>query len=89
MPNAHERSVFMSRENSTYDVETIIKAIDLIKVANQLYHDGMEYVQIGIHFDDYDDEHNGELRIFAVPSSDSSEVKKYPPIPPSSLCYFQ
>ena len=79
----------MSRENSSYDAVTFVKAIDLIKIANQLYHDGMEYVQVGIHFDDYDDDRDGELRICAVPSSDSSDVKKYPPIPPSSLCYFE
>lgn len=79
----------MSRTGDTYDAVTFIKAIDLIKVADQIFKDGMEYVQIDIHFDDRDDDRDGEIRISAVPSLNSSDVKKYPVIPPSSLCYFR
>ena len=79
----------MSRTGSTYDSVTFIKAIDLIKIADQIFKDGMQYVQLDIHFDDYDQDHDGEVRISAVPEYNSSDVKKYPVIPPSSLCYFQ
>ncbi len=79
----------MSRANETYDAITFVKAIDLIKVADQIFKDGMKYVQIDIHFDDYDDDRDGEIRISAVPSIDSSDVKKYPVISPSHLCYFE
>lgn len=79
----------MSRANETCDAITFVKAMDLIKVADQIFKDGMKYVQIDIHFDDYDDDRDGEVRISAVPSIDSSDVKEYPVISPSRLCYFE
>lgn len=79
----------MSRANDTFDAVTFVKAIDLIKIADQMLQDGMQYAQISIHFDDYDDDRDGEVRISAVPAIDSSQVKKYPPISPSSLHYFR
>ena len=80
----------MALSRSPYDdAITHIKAIDLIKIANQLYNDHMEYVQLSIHFDDYDEDRDGEVRISAVPALDSSDVKKYSPISPAPLCYFE
>ena len=59
--------------------ETYIKAIDLIKIADQMLKDDMKYVKIIIH-DSYDDDVDGRVDLLAIPSPDSNEVKKYPSI---------
>ena len=70
---------FDSRE--AFIFETTIRAIDLIKIANQLYQDKMQYVKLGIDYSN-DIEKNGSVQIYAIPSATSEDVKKYPVIEP-------
>lgn len=78
----------MALSKPTHSCGTIVKATDLIKVVNQIFEDRMQYVQVTICYNDFDENSDGELRISAVPSATSSDVKKYPAISPSSLGYF-
>lgn len=62
--------------------ESYIRAIDLIKIANQMFDDKMQYVKITIHHseNEYDDDVDGRVDLIAIPTPDSEDVKKYPPI---------
>lgn len=63
-----------------YEASTAcIRAIDLIKIANQLLNDNMQYAQISIVYSSNDDE-NGSVLIDAIDSIDPSETVHYPPI---------
>lgn len=68
--NPHESFVF----------ETTIRAMDLIKVANQLFQDKMQYVKLSIDYCN-DEDLDGSIRIYAIPTAISEDVKKYPRIP--------
>lgn len=70
---------FDSRESFIFG--TTIRAIDLIKIANQLYQDKMQYVKLCIDYSD-DIEKNGGVQLYAIPSATSEDVKKYPAIDP-------
>ena len=54
-----------------------IKAMDLIKLANQIYHDNMQYVKISVHFPS-SDEGDEFVKLSAIPTSISDDVKEYP-----------
>ena len=56
-----------------------IKAIDLIKIANQIYQDQMQYVKVSVHFP-YDEDGDEIVKISAIPSPTSEDVKLYPEI---------
>ncbi len=55
-----------------------IRAIDLIKIANQMFESKMQYVQIRVTHNEYGDDHDGTVRISAVPTFDSDDVVIYP-----------
>lgn len=64
--------------DGTISCSSCVHAIDLIKVANQIFQDKMQYVNIEVFFSDREDM-NGQIKISAIPSamSDDSDVKRY------------
>lgn len=68
---------FDPRESYTF--ETCVRAIDLIKVANELFKDNMQYAKLSITYCENED-HNGDLTIYAIPTASSDDVKAYPTI---------
>ncbi len=62
-------------------VSTCIRAMDLIKIANQIYNDGMKYVEISINLDESDEDLSFAVRLSGAKEHDSEEVKQYPVIP--------
>lgn len=67
----------MGRSRKIKSYVTFVRALDLIKIANQLYNDKMEFARIAITFSD-DDEIDGSVQIHAIPAIDSVDVKEYP-----------
>ena len=57
-----------------------IRAIDLIRIANRMMKENMQYAQIRVIFDESTDDYDGLVRISAVPSADSEDVTIYPEI---------
>ena len=55
-----------------------IRAIDLIKIANQMFQDNMRYAQIRVTFKEYCHDYDGLVRISAISSPDSDDVTIYP-----------
>lgn len=66
--------------NNSYSCSACIRAIDLIKIANQIFNDKMEYVQIKVTFDANDEDHGESIKIYAIPNIDSDDIKVYPQI---------
>ena len=77
----------MKRITKYESTSTCIRAIDLIKIANQLYNDKMEFVHIAIT-NSNDEDLDGSVQIHAIPSIDSTSVKEYPRINRHSLADF-
>lgn len=79
--------MYTKHPDGSIECSTCIKAIDLIKLANQIYHDNMQYVKISVLFPGSDD--GDELvNFFAISSPTSDDVKKYPSIVGNSLIDF-
>lgn len=57
-----------------------IRAIDLIKIANQMFNDNMQYAQVRVTFNENCDDYDGLVRISAIPSPSSDDVTIYPDI---------
>lgn len=74
----------MSQHGDTVVLSTWVRAIDLIKIADQLYRDNMQYVQIAVKFCE-NDNFDGDVRICAIPTASSDDVKEYPVIKPNSM----
>lgn len=61
------------------ETSTCIRAIDLIRIANQILNDNMQFVQIFI-VDSSNEDENGSVLIDAIPDIDSEDEKHYPAI---------
>lgn len=57
-----------------------IRALDLIRIADRMMKDGMQYAQVKVIFDEHRDDRDGLVRISAIPSADSNDVTIYPEI---------
>lgn len=57
-----------------------VSAIELIRIADQMLKDNMQYAQIRVVFDDNRSDCDGIVRISAIPSATSDDVKIYPEI---------
>lgn len=79
--------MYTKHPDGSVSCSTCIKAIDLIKIANQIYHDNMQYVEISVSFPL---ESNGDevVKISAIPSPTSDDVKIYPEIVGNSAIDF-
>ena len=63
---------------------TCIGAADLVKIANQVFNDKMQFVQLSIINSSREDE-DGNVLIDALPSIDSDDPVHYPEITSFSL----
>lgn len=77
----------MSSHNIYQSTVTCVRATDLIKIANQLYNDKMEYVRLSINSSRNEDL-DGSIQIHAIPSATSEDVKEYPLIKSNSIVDF-
>lgn len=55
-----------------------IRAIDLIKIANQMFTDNMQYAQIRVTHNEYGEDFDGIVKISAIPNASSDDVSVYP-----------
>lgn len=69
--------MFTKYADGSVECSACIKAIDLIKIANQIYQDKMQYVKVSVHFP-YDESGDEFVRMSAISSPTSDDVKKYP-----------
>ena len=65
-------------------VSSWVRAIDLIKIANQLFEDKMQYAQISVKFCE-NENFDGDVRICAISSPTSEDIKVYPVLKQNSL----
>lgn len=65
---------------------TIVRAADLIKIANQIYNDKKKYVNISI-LGGFDEDTQGNVCISAASELDFSDKKKYSEISSFSMAY--
>lgn len=71
--------MFTEYPDGTLACSSVIRAIDLIKIANQIFKDNMQYVCISVASSE-DEDQDGLVEISAIPSALSDDVKKYEPI---------
>lgn len=57
-----------------------VRAIDLIRIADRMMKENMQYAQIRVIFDENCDDYDGLVKISAIPSADSDDVTIYPDI---------
>lgn len=70
-----------------YDwTSTVVRAADLIKIADQIRNDQKKYVSIAI-CGGYDEDTEGNVRFSAASELDFSDKKKYPEISCFTMAY--
>lgn len=57
-----------------------IRAMDLIRIADRMLKENMQYAQVRVIFDENHDDYDGLVRISAIPTADSDDVTIYPEI---------
>ena len=57
-----------------------IRAMDLIRIADRMLKENMQYAQVRVIFDKNRDDYDGLVKISAIPSVDSDDVTVYPDI---------
>lgn len=57
-----------------------IRAIDLIRIADRMMKENMQFAQITVIDDEYSDDYDGLVKISAIPSAGSDDVTIYPNI---------
>lgn len=72
------------KEEYHYLHSTCIRAMDLIRIANQMLNSNMQYAMIAV-VESSDEDIHGSVRIAAIPSIDSDKVTQYPTIPSFTL----
>ena len=68
--------MFTKYPDGTWACSSVIRATDLIKIANQIFKDNMQYVHISVKSSEYEGQ-EGLGEISAIPSASSDDVKKY------------
>ena len=63
--------------SESFTFESCVRVMDLVKVVNQLYQDQMQYAKLSFSYCE-DEDHYGEVKIYAIPSATSDDVKQYP-----------
>lgn len=79
------RSLF---SDSHLELSTVVRATDLIKIVNQIYMDKMACVRLTIVSSDKNEDLDGTLKIAALPSLVSDEMKEYSDISGMSTIDF-
>lgn len=72
--------MFTKHSDGSISCAACVRAIDLIRIADQMMKENMKYTQVRVFFDDNRDDYDGLIKISAIPSSDSDDVKIYPPL---------
>lgn len=57
-----------------------IRAMDLIRIADRMLKENMQYAQVRVIFDEFAPDYDGLVRISAIPSPNSDDVTIYPEI---------
>lgn len=57
-----------------------IRAMDLIRIADRMLKENMQYAQVRVIFDEFARDYDGLVKISAIPSPDSGDVTIYPEI---------
>ena len=79
MPGILERS-FLCVQNIQLELFLAPHAFDLIRIADQMFKNNMQFAQITVIDDMDQDDYDGLVRISAIPSIDSDDVTTYPEI---------
>lgn len=66
--------------DGSFSCSACIHAMDLIRIADRMLKENMQYAQIRVIFDENRDDYDGLVKISAIPSADSDDVTVYPGI---------
>lgn len=66
--------MFTKYPDGTWACSSVIRATDLITIANQIFKDNMQYVHISVKSSE-DEGQDGLVEISAIPSASSDDVK--------------
>ena len=69
--------MFTQYPDKSVSCSACIRAIDLIKIADQMLKDNMKYAKVTVKFD-YNEDYDGIVKLSAIPSADSDDIKTYP-----------
>lgn len=72
--------VYTTYPGGAVSCSACIRAIELIRIADQMLKDGMEYAQVRVIFDENRDDCDGIVKISAIPNATSDDVTIYPEI---------
>ncbi len=80
-------SIHSKHPNGDLEISTVIRAMDLIKIANQLFNDKMGYVRIAVTHSDNEDR-DGSVKISAMPLDSEDDITEYKVIPSFTAVEF-
>ena len=68
--------MFTKYPDGTLSCSSVIRAVDLIKLANEIFKDNMQYVHISVKYSENESQ-DGLVEFSAIPNALSDDVKKY------------
>ena len=72
--------MYTKHSDGSISCSACIRAIDLIKIANQMFNDKMQFAQVRVTFNEYCEDFDGLIKISAIPFPGSDDVTVYPEI---------
>ncbi len=66
--------------NGSVSCSACVRAMDLIRIADRMLKENMQYAQVRVIFDESAQDYDGLVKISAIPSPDSDDVTIYPEI---------
>jgi len=71
---------FIKYPDGSLSIEGCYRVIDLARIFSRLLDDQMQFAKLSLKFVEFNDDYSVMLRVYAVPSEDSEEIKAYPEI---------
>lgn len=69
--------MFTKYPDDSVSCSACIRAIDLIRIADQMLKDDMKYAKVTVKFD-YNEDYDGIVKLSAISAPDADDVKTYP-----------
>lgn len=66
--------------NGDVSCSACIRAMDLIRIADRMLKENMQYAQVRVIYSDFSQDYDGVVKISAIPSPTSEDVTIYPEI---------
>ena len=72
--------MFTNYHDGSISCSACIRAIDLVRIADKMMRENMQYAQVHVVHDENTNDYDGLVKISAIPSHDSDDVTVYPEI---------